>query len=59
MDMDLYSLIRIYILLLCFFFYYMYAMDKTWFSNKLIFYAATVYAPFFMFALTLLLVSKK
>ena len=58
MNMDLFSLVRMYILLLCFFFYYMYTMDKMWFSNKLIFYAATVYVPFFMFALTLLLTRR-
>lgn len=57
MNVDLFSIIRVYILLLSVFFYFMYSTNATWFSNKLIYYVATVYVPFFMFA-TIMLASS-
>jgi hypothetical protein len=58
MTVDLFSIIRVYILLLSVFFYFMYSTNTTWFTNKFIYYAATVYVPFFMFA-TILLASPR
>lgn len=56
---NLYSLLRIYILMLSVFFYYLYTTDNIYiFNNKFVFYATTVYVPFFMFA-TVLLYTKK
>ena len=58
MAVDLFSIIRVYILLLSVFFYFMYSTDATWFTNKFIYYVTTVYVPFFMFA-TILLASPR
>jgi len=58
MTVDLFSMIRVYILMLGVFFYFMYSTNATWYGNKFIYYGTTVYVPFFMFA-TILLASSR
>jgi hypothetical protein len=52
--MDLFSMIRYYLIILVAFFMYMYHTNKDWYSNKFIYYSATVYVPFFIFTMMLL-----
>lgn len=52
--MDLFSLIRYYLIFLTIFFLYMYNTNATWYDNKFIFYSATVYVPFLIFTTSLI-----
>ncbi len=52
--MDLFALIRYYLIFLSILFLYMYNTNATWYDNKFVFYSATVYVPFLIFTTTLL-----
>jgi hypothetical protein len=52
--MDLFSLIRYYLVILAIFFLYMYNTNTAWYDNKFIFFSATVYVPFLIFTTALL-----
>ncbi len=52
--MDLFTMIRYYLIIIAIFFAYMYQTNKTWYNNKFVFYAATVYVPVFIFSAYLL-----
>ncbi len=52
--MDVFMMIRYYVIMLIIFFTYMSTSNKTWYSNKFVFYSATVYIPFFIFTMFLL-----
>ncbi len=52
--MDLLTMIRYYLIILAIFFIYMHQTNKTWYTNKFIFYATTVYIPFLIFSSVLL-----
>jgi len=52
--MDLFSMIRYYLIILVVLFFYMYQNNKDWYKNKFIYYSVTVYIPFFIFTMMLL-----
>jgi hypothetical protein len=54
LKMDLFSMIRLYLIILFAFFMYMYNYNKDWYTNKFIYYSTTVYIPFFIFTMVLL-----